>query len=152
MCFSGRPVDGGDDVDNVDDVDDIDNVDDGDDKVKIMSNVCIKAHLCSVCFSGRPHNVDDGVEMIRLIMLTMLLTVTMLMVEMEQYEACISPIQKVYFRRAVTSPASATLDTKATLRSSSADAPTNTRCCKTECKEQHQHIQMLTTITDGIYC
>ena len=60
MCFSGRPVDGGDDVDNVDDVDDIDNVDDGDDKVKIMSNVCIKAHLCSVCFSGRPHNVDDG--------------------------------------------------------------------------------------------
>jgi hypothetical protein len=33
----------------------------------------------------------------------------------------------VFFRRAATSPVSATLDTKATLRSSSADAPTNTR-------------------------
>ena len=28
--------------------------------MKIMTNVYIKAHLCSVCFSGRPHNVDDG--------------------------------------------------------------------------------------------
>ena len=39
-------------------------------------------------------------------------------------------------RRAATSLASVTPDTKATLRSSSADAPTNTRCCKSKSKER----------------